>query len=168
MNPHTGWINRVVHFQWDLLDKIARRNPKLGEMVAFRPPIEPIDPDTVVDEAALEAQLTNGAGTLAYVPQAHVSNLGPQTLTDLIAQRERIWMGHLRLHQRTGYRVSTFRVQDLLTSTLAFLVSHPSQLPVAVVAAGIESFARIRGTYRLRIHGELPTVWPRLLSAKIL
>jgi len=168
INPRTGWINRVVHFQWDLLDAIARRNPKLGEMVAFRPPIDPLDPDTVVDEAALEAQLTHSQGQLAYVPEAHVTNLGPQTLSDLIAQRERIWMGHLRLHQRTGYRVSTYRLQDLFLSAVVFLAARPRQLPVAIVAAAIEGVARIRGTYRLRVHGELPTIWPRLLSAKIL
>ena len=168
MNPQTGWINRVVHFQWDLLDNIARRTPKLGEMVAFRPPIEPLDPNTVVDEAALEAQLTHETGRLAYVPEALVLNLGPRTLTDLVAQRERIWIGHLRLHQRTGYRVSTFSLKDLFISALCFLAMHPRQLPVAMVAAAIEGIARMRGSYHLHTHGELPTVWPRQLSAKIL
>ena len=167
INPSKGMINRVVHFQWDLLDRVARQSPKLGEMIAFRPPIDPLDPDTVVDEAALEAQLTGRTGRLAYVPSAIVQNSGPQKLSDLIAQRERIWVGHLRLHQRTGYRVSTFRLRDLLVSTIKHLVAHPQQLPIACCAATIELFARTRGTYRFKIRGELPTIWPPLLSAKI-
>ena len=167
LNPRHGIINRMVHFQWELLDKIARQRPKLGEMVAFRPPIEPIDPETVVDEAALEAQFKNAAGRLSYVPDAIVKNLGPTTLSDLIAQRERIWMGHFRLHQRTGYRVSTFHLRDLLASTVRHLLAHPFELPVMCCAAAVEIFARARGSYRYRIRGELPTIWPVLLSAKI-
>ena len=167
LNPRHGIVNRMVHFQWELLDRIARRRPKLGEMVALRPPIEPIDPDTVVDEAALEAQLTNATGRLAYIPTAIVKNLGPTTLSDLIAQRERIWMGHFRLHERTGYRVSTYRLRDLLASTWGFFLAHPLQLPVMCCAASVELFARIRGSYRYRVRGEIPTVWPILLSAKI-
>ena len=167
INPSRGLVNRVVHFQWALLDRIARKSPKLGEMIAFRPPIDLIDPHTVVDEAALEAQLTGKTGRLAYVPAAVVHNRGPTKLSELIAQRERIWVGHLRLHQRTGYRVSTFRLRDLFGSALKHLAAHPQQLPVACCAATIELFARIRGTYRYRVRGHLPTVWPPLLSAKI-
>jgi len=121
----------------------------------------------VVDEAALEAQLTGDAGRLAYVPSAKVKNLGPQNLSDLVAQRERIWVGHLRLHLRTGYRVSTFRLRDLLWCSIRHLSVHPQQLPVACAAAFVEFFARARGTYRYRVRGELPTIWQPLLSAKI-
>ena len=167
VNPSSGIVNRVVHFQWSLLDRVARQSPKLGEMIAFRPPIEPIDPDTVVDEAALEAQLTGKTGRLAYVPSAIVQNSGPQKMSELIAQRERIWVGHLRLHQRTGYRVSTFRLRDLIACSMRHLVAHPQDIPIACFAAFIELFARIRGTYRYRIRGELPTIWPPLLSAKM-
>ena len=167
INPNKGLVNCVVRFQWNLLDRVARNNPKLGEMIAFRPPIEPIDPDTVVDEAALEAQLTANAGTLAYVPTAIVHNSGPQTMSDLIAQRERIWVGHLRLHQRTGYRVSTFRLRDLFACTIKHLIAQPQELPIACCAGTIELFSRFRGTYRYKVRGELPTIWPPLLSAKI-
>jgi cellulose synthase/poly-beta-1,6-N-acetylglucosamine synthase-like glycosyltransferase len=164
-NPPRGMVNRIVHFQWMLLDRIARDRPKLGEMVAFRPPVDPIDPDTVVDEAALEAQLTRDTGRLHYVPQATLINHGPQCWSDLVAQRERIWIGHRRLFQRTGYRVSTQRIADLCGPALRLLVRHPSWLAVALAAAGVELFARIRGSVRHHLLGELPTIWPRLKSA---
>ena len=166
-NPKQGMVNRAVHFQWALLDRVAQTHPKLGEMVAFRPPIEPIDPNTVVDEAALEAQLIADSGRLAYVREAVVINLGPQSLRDLVAQRERIWMGHLRLHQRTGYRVSTHRLRWVCRSALDHLYGRPSDVPAAIVAASIELFARVRGSYRFRVRGELPTIWQPLLSAKV-
>jgi len=166
INPTQGWVNRIVHFQWTLLDHIARHRPKLGEMIAFRPPVDPLDPDTVVDEAALEAQLTQHKGTLAYVPEAIVHNQGPQTWGDLVAQRERIWIGHRRLLRRTGYRVSTHRLRDMLYPAVKFLWQNPTWTAVAMVAAAIEIYSRCKGTVRHQFLGELPTVWPILTSAK--
>ena len=164
-NPSEGMVNRIVHFQWMLLDRIARDRPKLGEMIAFRPPAHPIDPETVVDEAALEAQLTQDAGRLHYVPEATLMNHGPQCWSDLIAQRERIWIGHRRLFSRTGYRVATQRIADLCVPALRVLIQRPSWLPVAIAAAGVEVLARTRGLLRHHLKGELPTIWPRLKSA---
>ena len=102
-------VNRIVHFQWMLLDHIARDRPKLGEMIAFRPPAHPIDPETVVDEAALEAQLTQGAGRL-HCAEATLMNHGPPCWSDLIAQRERIWIGHRRPVQSDRTSVATQRI----------------------------------------------------------
>lgn len=167
MNPQTGIINRIVHLQWTMLDRISRARPKLGEMIAFRPPAVPLEADTIVDEAALEAQFTQNAGELAYVPEAIVHNHGPQTLRDLVAQRERIWIGHKILLSRTGYRVSTLRIRDLCRPAVEHLLQQPSWIPVAIAAVTIEIFARLRGTFRYRIQGAMPTVWPVLTSAKI-
>ena len=164
-NPARGMVNRIVHFQWMLHDRIARDRPKLGEMVAFRPPVRPIDPETVVDEAALEAQLTQEAGRLHYVPEATLMNHGPQDWSDLVAQRERIWIGHRRLFCRTGYRVATHRISDLCGPALRVVIQRPSWLVVAMAAAGIEVFARTRGLLRHHLKGELPTIWPKLKSA---
>jgi len=163
-NPTRGMVNRIVHFQWVLLDHIARQRPKLGEMVAFRPPIDPLDPDTVVDEAALEAQLTQQSGRLVYVPEATLTNHGPQCWSDLIAQRERIWVGHRRLFQRTGYRVSTQRFRDLAGPAFSFVLEHPGWIPVATAAALVEVLARARGAALRHFGQELPTIWPRLES----
>lgn len=166
INPKKGWVNKIVHFQWSLLDQVARNRPKLGEIVAFRPPIQPLDPATVVDEAALEAQLTRESGRLAYVPEAVVHNQGPQNWTDLVRQRERIWIGHRRLLQRTGYRVSTHRLRDIVPSACRILIRNPLWILIAMTAAFIEVYARLKGTARHQLRGDLPTVWPRLNSAK--
>jgi cellulose synthase/poly-beta-1,6-N-acetylglucosamine synthase-like glycosyltransferase len=166
-NPTRRLVDRIVHLQWALHDRIARVRPKLGEMVAFRPPVDPIDPDTAVDEAAIEAQLTAHHGRLVYVPEAEVLNRGPRTWRDLLAQRERIWVGHLRLQRRTGYRVSTYRLQDLVVPAAQLLMQQPRRLPEMILGATIELIARVRGTIRHRVLGELPSVWPVLTSAKI-
>jgi cellulose synthase/poly-beta-1,6-N-acetylglucosamine synthase-like glycosyltransferase len=165
-NPSTGLVNKIVRFQWTLHDLIARERPKLGEMVAFRPPTVPLHPNTVVDEAALEAQLTSDGGTLAYVPQAKVFNCGPQTFADLVTQRERIWIGHRMLWKRTGYRVSTGRILDLIPAATRYLVANPGTIHVVFAAGAIELFARLRGSFRHYCLGLKPTIWPRINSAK--
>lgn len=162
-NPKRSLIGLVVHFQWDLLDSISRRRPKLGEMVALKAPVRPINPASIVDEAALEAQLTRTGSRLAYVANARVQNRGPSTWTDLVAQRERIRLGHRQLRAETGYRVTTHRLIDLLLPTVRFLCRHPWQAPVALAAAGVEIWARIQAC-RSR---DLPSVWPMLESTRI-
>ena len=162
-NSRRNLVGRIVHFQWDLLDAVSRRRPKLGEMVAFNTPVRPIDPRSIVDEAALEAQLTQTGGRLAYVPTARVRNRGPSTWSDLVAQRERIRLGHRQLQAATGYRVTTHRLVDLVLPTLRFLARHPLQTPIALAAAAVELWARIRA-WRSR---DQPTIWPVLESTRI-
>jgi cellulose synthase/poly-beta-1,6-N-acetylglucosamine synthase-like glycosyltransferase len=162
-NPRDTWVNRIVHFQWALLDQVARDKPKLGEMVAFRTPINPIDPESVVDEAALEAQLTQNSTSLVYVSDARVTNRGPGTWRDLLAQRERIWIGHRRLFKRTGYRVATHTIRGLVVPAIRYLARNPSEILVALTAALVELLARSRGSLR----SDVPTIWPTLHSAKV-
>ena len=114
-------------------------------------------------EAALEAQLTQDSSSLAYVSDARVTNRGPATWADLLAQRERIWIGHRRLFKRTGYRVATHRIRDLVVPTLRYLARNPRDVLVALPAAVVELIARVRGSLR----SDVPTIWPTLHSAKV-
>lgn len=162
-NSKGSLIGLVVHFQWDLLDSISRQRPKLGEMVALKAPVLPINPDSIVDEAALEAQLTRTGSRLAYVAGARVQNRGPSTWSDLVAQRERIRIGHRQLQAATGYRVTTHRLVDLVLPTIRFLFRHPWKTPIALAAACVEVWARVQAS-RSKNH---PSVWPKLESTRI-
>jgi len=165
-NPRKGTAHRIVHALWALHHTVACRQPKLGEMVAFRPAVGPLDPHTPVDEATLEAGVVAARQRLAYVPEARVFNRGPGTLRELIAQRQRIWTGHRWLRHRTGYAVATYRIRDLIRPALAHMLRHPASAPTLVLAAFIELWSRIRGTTAHWMDGRLPTVWPVLPTTK--
>jgi len=165
-NPQVGILNRVVRFQWAVHHRVALRHPKLGEMVAFRASVPGIDPRTPVDEASLEALITSQGLALRYAAGATVRNCGPQTLSEYISQRTRIFNGHIRLRRQSGYEVSTYRVRSLLPPVLDELRDHPGEIPVAIAAVCLEAFARVLGTADQRILGRTPTVWQSLSSTK--
>ena len=79
------------------------------------------------------------------------------------ARTERIRLGHRQLQATTGYRVTTHRLVDLVLPTLRFLARHPLQTPIALAAAAVELWARIRA-WRSR---DQPTIWPVLESTRI-
>jgi glycosyltransferase involved in cell wall biosynthesis len=57
VNARTTLLGRVVHVLWELHHEIALRDPKLGELVAFRRVFDAVPADTAVDEAAIEAMI---------------------------------------------------------------------------------------------------------------
>jgi biofilm PGA synthesis N-glycosyltransferase PgaC len=166
-NPKRGVVNRVVHVLWALHHEVASRRPKLGEMVAFRTGFGAIDGESPVDEASIEAAVERLGLDLVYVPGARVFNRGPASLVELIAQRRRIWTGHLWLRRTTEYAVSTYYFRGLVRPVMALLWRHPSWAPYLVLAGLIELWSRLLGTMD-RVRGQrLPTIWRVLPSAKL-
>lgn len=167
-NASESLISRVVQFQWALHDFIARARPKMGELIAFRADVPHLEPTTAVDEAWLESVVIGRGQRLAYAPDAVVYNKGPEHLADLVAQRRRIYSGHFILEQKTGYRVSTMAVRDLVRPALRYLAGHPQELPVAAAAAAVELYARALGVWDVVVKKRNPTVWKRIESTKAL
>ena len=54
VNDEAAFLGHAVHLQWRLHDRIARRSPKLGEIVAFRNVVPSIPLDTAVDELSIQ------------------------------------------------------------------------------------------------------------------
>src|SRR5439155_26847849 len=108
-NPRAGVIGVAVNILWDLHHELSLHHPKLGEAVAFRRVLESVDRDTLVDEAMMEGVIIGLGLELRYVPDAVVRNRGPETFRDFMAQRIRIYDGHLGLAASTGYRVASMK-----------------------------------------------------------
>lgn len=166
VNPRTGLVNRLVHFQWALHHEVALEKPKMGELIAFRIGVPRIDPSTAVDEAWLESEVTASGQRVVYAPDAVLHNAGPTHLKDFIAQRRRIWTGHYWLRHNTGHEVSTMHVGGLLGPTLRLLTREPGSLPIALAAAATELVARALGTFDAVVMRRNPTIWKRIDSSK--
>lgn len=165
INRNEGWVNRVVHLQWRLHDALSRTRPKMGELVAFRADVPPLDPETVVDEAWLETIAKGRNQRLCYVPEAIVWNRGPTSPAELIDQRRRVYCGHLWLRRARHYEVSTFRSSSLLALAAKHCAAHPEQLPTAVVAGCVELIGRTLGTLDY-LRGKRPYVWKMATTSK--
>src|SRR5262249_26250976 len=74
VNSETTFLGHAAPFKWRMTAKIARRSPKLGEIVAFRNVVPSIPSDTAVDEISIQALVTGLGYQLVYEPQAIVYN----------------------------------------------------------------------------------------------
>ncbi len=164
-NPSERWVDRIVHMQWTLHHRLALRAPKMGELVAFRPDVPRLDPETVVDEAWLETIAIGRGQRLVYVPDAVVWNRGPSVLRELLDQRRRVFCGHLWLHGTRDYDVASFSSRRVVRAALDHLRDHPADAPAMMVAGLAELAGRTLGTVDY-LRGEKPFVWQTIESSK--
>ena len=170
VNDQDTFVGHAVHLLWLLHDRMARRSPKLGEVVAFRNLIESIPTDTAVDEISIQAAISAQHLHLVYEPEALVYNKGPMTVRDFLKQRRRIHAGHLKIREQESYAAPTMSVLPILKELFAsspYTVNSPKQLMWTLGTIGLEGLARIQGHYdvlRKRSHH----VWQAVASTKVL
>ncbi len=104
--PET-FLGFTVYLLWSLHHLLSLKNPKMGELVAFRKLFSEI-PATATDEAYIESLIKGKGYEIVYVPEAIVYNKGPETISDFLKSRRRVFSGHLDLKKKTGYQVSSF------------------------------------------------------------
>jgi biofilm PGA synthesis N-glycosyltransferase PgaC len=166
VNDETTFLGHAVHLLWRLHDRIARKSPKLGEIVAFRNVVPSISLDSSVDEMSVQALITQLQYHLVYEPQAIVYNRGPATVGDFLRQRRRIHAGHLGVRKRQRYTASTMssaRVGRALLGSGSFRTPRAALWTLGTVC--LEATARLLGRYdyiRRRSHH----VWATALTTK--
>lgn len=157
-NPNT-FIGFTVHLLWNLHHKLALKNPKLGELVAFRRRlINNIPNDTAVDEACIEALIKEKGYELVYVPNAIVSNKGPENISDFLKQRRRIFAGHIHLKRTKGYTPSSMK-SNVLQLIMKDLELKPKEIMWTFGAMFLEFYGRLLGSYDFFIKNENPYIW---------
>ena len=170
VNDSHTFVGHAVHLLWRLHDRMARRSPKLGEVVAFRKVIQSIPTDTAVDEISIEASIAKQGLGLSYEPAAIVYNKGPMTVRDFLKQRRRIHAGHLRVAAQEQYCASTMQVRPIFQEVLAcapYVFGTPKQTLWTFGTIAMEGVARCQGHYdvwRKKSHH----VWQAVASTKVL
>jgi cellulose synthase/poly-beta-1,6-N-acetylglucosamine synthase-like glycosyltransferase len=112
--PET-FLGFTVYLLWSLHHLLSLKNPKMGELVAFRKVFSEI-PRTATDEAYIESLIKGKGYEIVYAPEAIVYNKGPETISDFLKSRRRVFAGHLDLKKKTGYQVSSFNSGIILIS----------------------------------------------------
>ncbi|HLK37160.1 MAG TPA: glycosyltransferase, partial [Polyangiaceae bacterium] len=107
-NDGSKLVGRMVQVLWQLHHRVSLEVPKMGEVVAFRTAlVEYVSELSVVDEASIEDIVRAKGYKLGYVPDAVVTNHGPDNLGEFFEQRRRIARGHYWLAFAFGYEVAT-------------------------------------------------------------
>ena len=121
----------------------------------------------MVDEASIEDVIRSKGYGLAYIPDAVVTNHGPETLREYFEQRRRIARGHYWLDFAFGYSVATLD-QGMLVRTAVDVAKEESPFGRRALAAAIvtEVAARAAGFFDARILGGKHRTWKQLRSTK--
>ncbi len=168
VNDPTTFMGHAVHLLWRLHDRVARKSPKLGEVIAFRNVISGIPTNSAVDEISIQALISQLGYHLIYEPDCVVYNKGPLTIRDFLKQRRRIYAGHLKVLAQQNYEASTMKISPIARQLIAcrdFTMSTPKQAMWTLFTVMLEAYARLQGTYdymRKREHH----IWQMVDSTK--
>ncbi len=165
VNDRNRFIGFTDHLLWNLHHRISLRNPKLGEIIALRNVVQ-IPNDTAVDEAWIEAIIKSKGLRILYVPEAIVYNRGPETISDFLTQRRRIFAGHLHIKRKTGYKLSTMDSLDILLLTLKSLKFNIRDILYTPGAILLELMGRALGFYDFYIRRRNPYIWDAIKTTK--
>ncbi len=162
VNSEDTFMGFTVNLFWRLHHEMALKQPKLGELVAFRNIVKEIPRDTAVDEASIEAIITDAGLRIHYADDAYVQNKGPETVRDFLKQRRRIMIGHKFLQKTHDYTVSTMKMSNLLR-LFGHVLKTTKWTPRKVVwtcgAICLEAYGRFLGDYDYYVKKENPFAW---------
>jgi cellulose synthase/poly-beta-1,6-N-acetylglucosamine synthase-like glycosyltransferase len=145
VNDDEKFMGFAAHLLWGLHHHINLISFKAGEMIALRKIFTRIPYHTAVDEASIEPVIRGQGYKVQYVPEAIVYNKGPETLSDFLKQRRRIYAGHLAIRDLLGYGVSTLSGTRILPILLRNLEWHPKRLAWTGAVVGLEAYSRLLG-----------------------
>lgn len=159
VNDRGTFTGFAAHLLWDLHHEInASGGFKAGEMIAFVKVFERIPRRTSVDEASIEPIIRGQGYKVQYVPDAIVANKGPDTISDFLRQRRRIYCGHLETSDLLGYSVSTMSGFKILALVLRNLDWRPKPFIWTWCVAALEVYGRFLGWRDFKTRKE-HTIW---------
>jgi cellulose synthase/poly-beta-1,6-N-acetylglucosamine synthase-like glycosyltransferase len=171
INSKETFMGYMVNLFWRLHHEMALEHPKLGELVAFRNIIREIPKNTAVDEASIEAIITEAGYRIHYAKEAIVHNKGPETVRDFLKQRRRIMVGHKHLQVTHGYTVSTMKFRNLVRLFWRLVKGTNWNFRKALwtsAAIFLEGYGRFLGDYDYYIKKKNPYAWDIAQSTKTL
>jgi biofilm PGA synthesis N-glycosyltransferase PgaC len=162
-SQESGW-DYVGKLIWKMHHSINLRYPKVGELIAFRRIIPKIDP-TAVDEEAIASIFKSMGYKIAYSKDAIVKNHAPGSLKDFIAQRRRIFCGHLQLRKAAGKHGTVPTLRTISVMKVFIRCSNPWKIWSNMLALVAEATSRGLGYYDF-LRRRDRTIWPMIQSTK--
>ena len=167
LNAGDDFIGFTVRLMWQLHHEVSLRNPKMGELIAFRNVFRGLNPDTPADEVQIEHGVRSVGYEIRYAPDAIVHNRGPENLSDFIAQRTRWIALNMRIQRKHRLPVSTLRTAPLLEAMIAYVRKERPRWDWLIGAAMLEAYCRMRATMEYsRWNSGTPNGWVPVASTK--
>lgn len=166
LNNKSTFIGFAVNLMWELHHLVSLKQPKMGELIAFRRILKKIPTLSVVDEVNIEAVIRGQGYNALYEPKAIVFNKGPESIKDFITVRRRNFAGHLATKFEYSYSVSTldtFTVLSILITQYSFSIYSIFFIPGTII---LEFVSRILGFIDYKWNIKNHSVWDIALTTK--
>ena len=162
LNKGKDFANFFGSFIYKLHHEVSLKNPKFGELIAFRNVIKNM-PLSAVDEECLAMLIKNKGYEFKYCPESIIHNKQPTSVKELIIQRRRIHAGHMDLNKK-GYSASTYKLKNVITALVKNLKFKDIHLILGSVM--LESYARMLSFYDVHIKKDDHYIWKISKSTK--
>lgn len=166
INQKNTFIGFAVHMLWDLHHKISLQTPKMGELIVFRKVFKKIPSESSVDEVNIESLVINQGYKAVYEPQAIIFNKGPETISEFIRLRRRIYSGHMLTKKKYGYTVSTLNDWKVLFIIIKGLASSRFNYAYLFGTIILEIVSRMLGTLDYRFNFKDHSIWDVISTSK--
>ncbi|MBI2134862.1 glycosyltransferase [Candidatus Woesearchaeota archaeon] len=164
INKIKDFANFFGAFTYRLHHEIALKEPKFGELIAFRNLLKKI-PNTAVDEEYIAMLIRKRGYILKYCPNAIFYNKQPDSIKEIISRRSRNVAGHLRLMKK-GYVTSTHKFTNIIGALIKnFQLKSIHYIFLAIL---LEIYIRIVGYCRYYCSKKDNILWKVSESTKSL
>jgi cellulose synthase/poly-beta-1,6-N-acetylglucosamine synthase-like glycosyltransferase len=163
-----NYFSELGELLWEMHHQVALKTPKMGEVVAFRKVFFRIPQHTSVDEANIEPLIRGQGYAIRYISSAIIFNKAPQTISDFIKQRKRIFSGHTALKYEQGYEVSTYRIAHILPVIISTVQKQffSRKLFFLMLLLVLEGTSRMIAWYEYFLFKKSYTIWEPIASTK--
>lgn len=162
VNDRDTFVGFLIHSWW----WFHRNIPRFGEIIACKNVFQSIPESSAVDEAFIQADLIKKGYKVVHVEEAHVHNKGPETISDLIKQRRRIFNGHSRLFQEEKIRIDHMTKSSLTLLLFKFKFKSLKELIWLGGGVLIEVYSRMLGFYDQYFNNINPNIWETARTTK--
>lgn len=159
----SGFMSNLI---WSMHHHISEISPKIGELMAFRNVGGRLPTDMQSDEDILRMNLEKAGYRSVYVPEATVSNRGPETIHDFMKQRVRVNIGEMYMKRTFSYKIPTHDYKKLYAAMLGSIRDmgwHPFKMIFAVL---MELSARAYASAYVKADKGDMNVWAQVQSTK--
>ena len=170
LNAKDNFFGYASNLMWTLHHDISMRDPKMGELIAFRNVFRRLNPAAISDELSAYQLIRSAGYKVAYAPEAVVYNKGPGSLSDFISQRMRCIIGNLAIMREHNVRVSTMATLPVLRAALPHAFRNWRRLHWTIGAAMLELYCRLKSqpAYRSQRRRIQLQVWEPVSTTKSL
>jgi len=161
-----SFVSLYYDLQWKIHHLICEKvKPKIsGELMAIKAGvIHELPPAIINDDAYVEAVAEIKGYKTAYAPDSLVYLHPPQTMTDLITQRRRVYIGHHQMRMITNVKPSTLWFTSL--KHILKTINSPKDMLVLILSILMQGSIYFLAKIDF-LRGYLPYKWKIVESAK--